>query len=269
MRNFLSQVQEMSAPANIKRRSAAGAALRSKQLQWRAQCPCKYRQEVRQSVHIMGPDGLAGKTERYCRVSAMKQNAARTKHAIAEVPRCELGHRLSGADRREQLLETAAAEFASTGLRGTTTAALAERAGVSEPILYVHFETKDLLFRETVERNVESRLRTLEANLARCADQNLVGSVERMAEATVAVCLSGEANAVLTNWALLETPDYAVDLHRREVGCVCSMWERLLAERFPDSRSRNVISRRLVPYIVQVKLVWRTDFGLPSFGTAQ
>ena len=61
--------------------------------------------------------------------------------------------RISGADRRERLLETAGGEFACKGLRGTTTAALAERAGISEPFC-IHFENKDRLFREAVERGI-------------------------------------------------------------------------------------------------------------------
>jgi AcrR family transcriptional regulator len=115
--------------------------------------------------------------------------------------------RIAAADRRERLLETAAEEFACAGLRGTTTAALAKRAGISEPVLYIHFENKDRLFRETVERSVEKRLRMLEANPAQVDDDTLVDCVERMAEATVAVCLSDAANAALTAWALLEAPE--------------------------------------------------------------
>ena len=150
-----------------------------------------------------------------------------------------------------------------TGLRGTTTAALAERAGISEPVLYIHFKTKDHLFKETVERNIEERHRTLEGSLALVAERSLSGSVESMALATVAACMSGTGNAVLTNWALLEAPEYAIDLCRLEVGLVCEMWERRLAERFPGPRSRTLISMRLVPYAVHACLAY--GFWLATF----
>jgi AcrR family transcriptional regulator len=164
--------------------------------------------------------------------------------------------RIPGADRRERLLETAAEEFTCAGLRGTTTAALAKRAGISEPVLYTHFENKDRLFRETVERSVEKRLRLLEAKLAQVSDDTLVECVERIAEATVSVCLSDAANAALTAWALLEAPEHAAELHRKEVGSVCLLWERRLAELIPEARSRALISMRLAPYAVQACMAY-------------
>src|SRR5262245_12084916 len=48
--------------------------------------------------------------------------------------------------RRRQLLEVAASLFARLGYRGTTTAELAKAAGITEPILYRHFENKLDLF---------------------------------------------------------------------------------------------------------------------------
>jgi AcrR family transcriptional regulator len=164
--------------------------------------------------------------------------------------------RISGADRRERLLETAGGEFAFKGLRGTTTAALAERAGISEPVLYIHFENKDRLFKEAVERGIEKRLRLLEAMFARLSSRTLIDCVESMAEATVAVCISEATNAVLTEWALLEAPEHAVELHRKEVGSVCLLWERRLAECIADLRSRALISMRVVPYAVQACIAY-------------
>ncbi|MBL8292491.1 MAG: TetR/AcrR family transcriptional regulator [Bryobacterales bacterium] len=164
--------------------------------------------------------------------------------------------RLSRVDRRERLLETAAGEFACTGLRGTTTAALAERAGISEPVLYIHFENKDRLFKEAVERGIEKRLRLLEAKLAGLSDNTLVDLVKSMAEATVAVCIPDATNAVLTAWALLESPEDAVELHRKEVGSVCLLWERRLAECIPAPRSRGLFYMRVVPYAVQACIAY-------------
>jgi AcrR family transcriptional regulator len=164
--------------------------------------------------------------------------------------------RLSGVDRRERLLETAAGEFACNGLRGTTTAALAKRAGISEPVLYRHFESKDRLFRETVERGIERRLRLLEGKLAQLSNSTLVDCVKGMAEATVAVCISGTTSATLTAWALLEAPEHAVDLHRQELGSICLLWEQRLDECISDPESRALISMRVVPYAVQTCIAY-------------
>lgn len=54
--------------------------------------------------------------------------------------------RLKAPQRREQLIEVATRLFAKWGYEATTTAAIAEAAGVTEPILYRHFDSKQDLF---------------------------------------------------------------------------------------------------------------------------
>ena len=54
--------------------------------------------------------------------------------------------RLKAPQRREQLIEVATKLFAKHGYEATTTAAIAEAAGVTEPILYRHFKSKQELF---------------------------------------------------------------------------------------------------------------------------
>lgn len=54
--------------------------------------------------------------------------------------------RLKAPQRREQLIEVATKIFAKWGYEGGTTAAIAEAAGVTEPILYRHFASKQELF---------------------------------------------------------------------------------------------------------------------------
>jgi AcrR family transcriptional regulator len=54
--------------------------------------------------------------------------------------------RLKAPQRRDQLIEVATKLFARTGYEATTTAAIAYAAGVTEPILYRHFKSKQELF---------------------------------------------------------------------------------------------------------------------------
>lgn len=54
--------------------------------------------------------------------------------------------RLKAPQRREQLIEVATKLFAKYGYEATTTFKIAEEAGVTEPILYRHFETKQEMF---------------------------------------------------------------------------------------------------------------------------
>ncbi|MHC4414728.1 MAG: TetR/AcrR family transcriptional regulator [Planctomycetota bacterium] len=58
-------------------------------------------------------------------------------------------------DRRGQLLEVAAELFARRGYRGATTAELAGLAGVTEPVLYRHFESKRDLFLALIDDAAE------------------------------------------------------------------------------------------------------------------
>jgi len=60
--------------------------------------------------------------------------------------------RMKAADRRKQLLDSAARCFARHGYRGTTTAMIAAEAGISEPIIYRHFRNKHDLFVALIEK---------------------------------------------------------------------------------------------------------------------
>jgi AcrR family transcriptional regulator len=54
--------------------------------------------------------------------------------------------RLKAPQRREQLIQVATKLFAEYGYEATTTARIAEEAGVTEPILYRHFDSKQEMF---------------------------------------------------------------------------------------------------------------------------
>jgi AcrR family transcriptional regulator len=162
--------------------------------------------------------------------------------------------RLAGPHRRAQVLRTASAQFAMTGLHGTTTLALAQAAGISEPVLYVHFGNKTQLFREAVDINTETRLHSLDSHLSSITAENQLDWIESTAQATMMICLAGAANAILMNWALLEAPEFATDLYRDEIGSVRSMWDREVARRFPASRTREIVMLHIVPYAVNTCL---------------
>jgi TetR/AcrR family transcriptional regulator len=59
--------------------------------------------------------------------------------------------RMSAANRRAALLECASGVFARGSYRGTTTKEIACEAGISEPILYRHFESKRDLYLACVD----------------------------------------------------------------------------------------------------------------------
>ena len=58
--------------------------------------------------------------------------------------------RMSGPDRRQQVLQVAAAEFADGGLHGASTEKIARRAGITQAYVFRIFGTKKALFLEVV-----------------------------------------------------------------------------------------------------------------------
>jgi AcrR family transcriptional regulator len=56
------------------------------------------------------------------------------------------GVRLSGAERRAAVVETACRIFAKSSYHGSTTAQIARETGVTEPVLYRHFASKRALY---------------------------------------------------------------------------------------------------------------------------
>jgi AcrR family transcriptional regulator len=63
---------------------------------------------------------------------------------------------MTADDRRDQVLDAALAEFALGGLAGTSTEAIAARAGISQPYLFKMFGTKRDLFLGAAQRCFEN-----------------------------------------------------------------------------------------------------------------
>jgi TetR/AcrR family transcriptional regulator len=63
--------------------------------------------------------------------------------------------RLPASKRREQLIEVAADLFSQKGFNGTTTREIATAAGVTEAIIFRHFETKEQLYTAIIDRYLD------------------------------------------------------------------------------------------------------------------
>src|SRR5436305_11870802 len=59
--------------------------------------------------------------------------------------------RMSGEDRRRQLIEIAIDLFSRRGFAGTTTKEIAAAAGVTEAIIFRHFTTKEDLYKAILD----------------------------------------------------------------------------------------------------------------------
>jgi AcrR family transcriptional regulator len=65
---------------------------------------------------------------------------------------------MARADRRDQLLDVAEAVFVDRGFAGASMDDVAEGAGVTKPVLYDHFGSKDGLLAAVVERSGQQML---------------------------------------------------------------------------------------------------------------
>lgn len=65
--------------------------------------------------------------------------------------------RLTGPERRQQIISTATEVFSRHGFQGTTLRQLARRAGISEAMIYHHFPSKEALYDAILEKKIKDR----------------------------------------------------------------------------------------------------------------
>jgi TetR/AcrR family transcriptional regulator len=104
--------------------------------------------------------------------------AARTD----EVPRQE------HTERRDRILRAALEEFANRGFDGTTTAEIARRAGVTQPLVHYHFDDKDTLWQATMQAAFEGVIQSFEGVLAELADLDLIDRLKVLVRRYVWFC---------------------------------------------------------------------------------
>jgi AcrR family transcriptional regulator len=101
-------------------------------------------------------------------------NAPRVK---ADAP--SVRARMTGEQRREQLIEVGRKLFAEKGFEGTTVEEIAHKADVSKPVVYEHFGGKEGLYAVVVDREIRMLLDGITTALT--ADATARGLVERAA----------------------------------------------------------------------------------------
>ena len=63
--------------------------------------------------------------------------------------------RMSGEDRREQIIQVAAKLFARQGFKGTTTKQIAQMADITDALVFRYFETKENLYAAIIENKMQ------------------------------------------------------------------------------------------------------------------
>ena len=81
---------------------------------------------------------------------------------------------MTGAQRREQLIEVSRGLFADRGFEGTSVEEIAARAEVSKPVVYEHFGGKEGLYAVVVDREVRTLLDGIQGSLTGGGPRDLV-----------------------------------------------------------------------------------------------
>jgi AcrR family transcriptional regulator len=130
--------------------------------------------------------------------------------------------RMSADERREQVIKEAITVFARSGYEGATTAAIAERVGVSQPYLFRLFPTKKDLFLAASGRNMVDTL-----GLMRDAAGGKTGrdALEAMGEAYSEKLRTDRA------WLQMQLQSYAAcddeDIQKQTRDCLQAIWNEI------------------------------------------
>jgi AcrR family transcriptional regulator len=87
--------------------------------------------------------------------------------------------RMTGKQRREQLIEVGRKLFADKGFEGTTVEEIASKANVSKPVVYEHFGGKEGLYAVVVDREIAALLGGITGTLS--AELSSRATLERTA----------------------------------------------------------------------------------------
>src|SRR3984957_3226637 len=82
--------------------------------------------------------------------------------------------RMTGAQRRTQLLDVGRALFAERGYEATSIEEVAARAGVSKPVVYEHFGGKEGLYAVVVDREMQSLTQRISSALTAAHPRSMV-----------------------------------------------------------------------------------------------
>lgn len=140
--------------------------------------------------------------------------------------------RMTGSERREQLVAIGRALFAEKGFEGTSVEEIAVRAKVSKPVVYEHFGGKEGIYAVVVDREVQRLLGMLTTELS-------AGGHPKVVVEKTALALLGYIEENTDGFRILvrDSPvAQATGTFSSLIGDVASQVEHLLAEQFRARR---------------------------------
>jgi AcrR family transcriptional regulator len=159
------------------------------------------------------------------------------------------------ADRKRQLLAHAKQLFLSYGYQNTTTEKIAAAAGVTEPVLYRHFESKKALFLEVLQEIRQATLNRWRSETAHIADP--LAKLHVIADVYLGSTRERAVEFRIMHRALLDSED-------QEIAALLRVFyldsEALLAQVISEGQQTGVFRRDLDPRVGAWELI-RTALG--------
>lgn len=155
----------------------------------------------------------------------------------------ELRQRMPAAARRTQLLEVALERFASRGFHETSMEEIADAAGVTKPVLYQHFQSKQQLFLELLETVGSELLYDVEGRAA--AEENPYQKVLAGFRAYFTfVCERPDAFQLIFGSGARRNEEFADSVRRLEAGIAATIARFIDADI--DEEHRDLLGYAIV-----------------------
>ncbi|HLU27163.1 MAG TPA: TetR/AcrR family transcriptional regulator [Glycomyces sp.] len=153
--------------------------------------------------------------------------------------------RLPRSERRAQLLQAAQEVFVSRGYHATSMDDIAERAGVSKPVLYQHFTSKLELYLALLDGRATELVDRIREAMDRSEDNK-----ERVDQAMRAyfdfVDAQGEAFRLVFESDQRNDPAVAERVLRMESECVAALADTIMADTQVDKARAELLATGLV-----------------------
>ena len=163
--------------------------------------------------------------------------------------------RMRKAERKKQLLVHAKQLFVTLGYQNTTTEKIARAAGVSEPVLYRHFESKKALFLEVLQEIRQATLERWHAETAPLTDP--LAKLHGIADMYLGTTREHALEFRVMHRTLIETDDDDIAAFLRSFYLDS---EALLAQVISEGQQTGVFRRSLDPRVGAWELI-RTALG--------
>jgi AcrR family transcriptional regulator len=163
--------------------------------------------------------------------------------------------RMRKAERKRQLLAQAKHLFVTFGYHATTTEKIAHAAGVSEPVLYRHFESKKALFLEVLQEVRHATLERWHAETATLTDP--LAKLHAIADLYLGSTREHALEFRIMHRTLIETDDEEIAAALRSFYLDS---EALLAQVISAGQQAGVFRRSLDPRVGAWELI-RTALG--------